>query len=373
MAGGAEVVIVGGGIIGLAIAREAARAGMRVVLLERGTPGCEASSAAAGILSAQLEAEASDPLLSLCLASRDLYPEFARRVASESGLDPRLMDHGTMVVARGPEAARRLERQYAFQRAAGLPADLLDRDGARRREGSLAESVEAALFLPRDTSIDNALLVRALATAAAKAGARLRDGVTASRLVVESGRVAGIEAGGERLAARAVVIAAGAWTGSIAGEGIPSLPSHPVRGQMIALASSVPRHIVVDDACYLVPRHDGRVLVGSTMERVGFDKGVTAEAVAALTSAAIALVPALGAAVFREAWAGLRPATDDGLPAIGPGPAPGLFYACGHLRNGILLAPITARLVVALLRGEAPAIDLTPFDPRRFARGPSAS
>lgn len=369
MAGTSDVIIVGGGIIGLAIAREAARAGLSVTLFEKGEPGCEASSAAAGMLCPQVHASAGDPLMPLALASRDLYADFAAAVRAESGVDPRLLDHGTLVTARDEREAAGLDRQHAFQRTAGLACERLDRRGALKLEPALGDDIEGALFLPRDPSIDNAILVRGLAAAAARAGARIRSGAAVTRLRLEGGRIAGVEARGERCAGGAVVVAAGAWTETIGADGLAPVPSHPVRGQIVCLASDVPRRAIFDERCYLVPRGDGRILIGSTMERAGFDKRVTAAALAELTAAAVALVPALRGAAFREAWAGLRPATPDDLPAIGPGPAEGLFYACGHLRNGILLAPITARIVVRLLRGEAAGFDLAPFDPRRFERG----
>src|SRR5712692_4972071 len=369
MADSVDVVVVGGGIIGLAVAREAALAGLRVVLLEKGRPGCEASSAAAGMLSPQADAERTDPLLSLCLASRDLYPEFAGRVASESGVDPCLADHGTIIVARDRAEADRLRRMQVFQRAAGLTAELLDAGDALRLEPSLSETTTAALFLPRDPSIDNVLLVRALAVAAERAGARLRLGTAVTRLLVDRSRIVGVEAGGERFHGASIVLAAGAWTGLIEGDGVAPVASHPVRGQMKSVRASAPRHVVVGGDCYLVPRRDGRLLIGSTMERVGFDRRVTPDAIAALTAAACDLVPGLRQAPRLETWAGLRPATDDDSPAIGFGALPGLLYAFGHLRNGILLAPITARIVVHLLRGEDPEVDLSAFNPLRFVRG----
>jgi glycine oxidase len=362
-----DVLVVGGGIIGLAIARETARAGLRTTLLERGEPGCEASTAAAGMLGAQVDAEPGDPLLAICLASRELYPAFARQIASESGIDPCLMDHGTIEVARDEDEMARLLARHAFQRELGLPVERLDRRGLLRLEPSLDETIAGGLFLPSDRSIDNALLVRGLRISAERSGARLRTGIAVDRLVLEAGRVAGVEAKGERIRSGAVVVAAGAWTGEISGDGVPPLPSHPVRGQMVALSARTPRHIVCGGGRYLVPRSDGRVLVGSTMERVGFDRRVTAAAVESLVLAAAALVPRLRGAPVRATWAGLRPACEDGLPAIGAGPAAGLYYACGHLRNGILLAPITARLMLEVIRGGPSDPMLARFDPRRFA------
>jgi glycine oxidase len=234
-------------------------------------------------------------------------------------------------------------------------------------EPSLHSDWREALYLPRDVTVDNVLLMRGLERSAGRAGARLQSGTPVVSLLVESGRVAGVMAAGGRLPAGAVVIAAGAWSGEIAGPGVPPLPSHPVRGQIVCFGPApVPLHPLFTHGFYLVPRRDGRVLAGSTMERAGFDASVTGSGLACLSAKALALVPALGDAPFHSAWAGLRPATPDDLPAIGRAAVPGLLYACGHLRNGILLAPITARLVTRLLRDEDPGIDLAPFDPRRF-------
>jgi len=186
-----------------------------------------------------------------------------------------------------------------------------------------------------------------------------------------SGRVTGVETNEGTLAAGAVVLAAGAWTGQVAVTGAVPLPSHPVRGQILCLASDggAPRHVLVTrDHHYLVPRSDGRILIGSTMERVGFDTSVTASALAKLAATAIGEVPGLAEARFHSAWAGLRPATPDGLPAIGRGEPRGLWYACGHLRNGILLAPITAQAIVGMVCGEAPGVDLSGCEPARLTR-----
>ncbi len=369
MVASSDVVVVGGGIIGLAIARQAARAGLSVRLLEKGQPGRESSGAAAGMLGVHLESERIGPLDALALESRGLYADFARQVESESGIDPALTREGALLLAGPGEPAASLERRCALHRAAGLRVEHLGADDLRRLEPGLAPGVEGALFLPDEACVDNVLLVRGLHLAASRAGVRVHAGTPVSHLLVEDGRVVGVAAAAERFPASAVVIAAGAWSGGIDGPGSPALPTHPVRGQIVCFDPPEPafRRILFREAFYLVRRRAGRVLAGSTMERVGFDARVTAAALASLTGAALALVPALGDAPFHSAWAGLRPATDDGLPAIGRGALPGLLYACGHLRNGILLAPVTARLVVALLRGQDPGMDLAPFSPLRFA------
>ena len=191
-------------------------------------------------------------------------------------------------------------------------------------------------------------------------------------LVVDDGVVCGARtAAGDEVRAREIVVAAGAWSGAFAAPGFPAPPSEPVRGQMICFtAPGLVRHVVASEQVYLVPRSDGRVLAGATMERAGFDRRVTGAGLARLSAAALRLLPGLAEAAFHSAWAGLRPAAPDGLPVIGRA-APGLVYACGHLRNGILLAPITAVMAGRLLRGESLEADAAPFDPRRFASAPA--
>ena len=366
-----DVLIVGGGVIGLAIAREAARAGMSVTLLERGGVGGEASGASAGMLASQLEAHEPGPLLALSLRSRALYPEWAAALLEETGVSIDLRRDGALVVAKDAATSRHLDAAFRFQRDAGLPVERLDAAAARRAEPALAPGIEGGLFLPEEASLDPVLLTRALAAAAQRAGARVVSGCGVASIAAASGRVEGVVAAdGTRHAAARVVIAAGAWSGQIGAPRFVPPPSEPVRGQIVCFeAPGIVRAIVESGDVYLVPRGDGRLLAGSTTERVGFDKRVTAGALASLSSGAVAILPALAKVPFHSAWAGLRPASPDGLPVIGPASIEGLYYACGHFRNGIVLAPITARLVSGMLRGEgapAPGFDAAPFSPRRF-------
>lgn len=367
-----DVVVVGGGVIGLAIAREAARAGMSVRLFDRGEPGGEASGASAGILAAQLEAHHPGPLLAPALASRALYPDLAAALLDESGVDVDLRRDGALVVARGAAMADELARTFEFQRGLGLPVERLDAAGLRSAEPALTEAAVFGLRLPDEASLDPVRLVDALRLAAERAGAEIAARTEVEALLVSGGRVSGVRAaGGAAHPAGAVVIAAGAWSGALAGPGIVPPPSEPVRGQIVVFeAPGLIRHVLSGGTGYLVPRTDGRVLAGSTMERAGFDRRVTAEGLAHLAAAALALVPGLAPASFHRAWAGLRPAAPDGLPVVGAGAVAGLLYACGHLRNGIVLAPLTARAIAGMLRGEAAVvdgIDLGPFSPLRFA------
>lgn len=367
----ADVLVVGGGVIGLAIARETARAGASVTLLERAAIGGEASGASAGMLAAQLEAHEAGPLLALSLRSRALYPDWAAALRDETGIDIDLRSDGAYVVAKDAAAARRIDAAFRFQRDAGLPVERLDAVALRRAEPAVAPTIAGGIFLPEEGSLDPVLLCRALASASERAGARVVTGCAVTSLVVEAGRVTGVvDTDGTRHAARQVVVAAGAWSGTIAAPGFAPPPAEPVKGQIVCFeAPGSVRSIVESDEVYLVPRGDGRLLAGSTMERVGFDRRVTAGALATLSAAAVALVPALAKAPFHRAWAGLRPAAPDGLPVIGPAALDGLLYACGHFRNGIVLAPITAHLVDGMLRGKpdtALDFDPAPFSARRF-------
>jgi glycine oxidase len=358
-----DVLIVGGGIIGLAIAREAALAGLSVRLFEPGEPGGEASGAAAGMLGAQLEAEHHDPFTDLGLASRKLYDEFIASIREESGVDPNHRTQGTLVVACSPDEEEMLERRFTFQREARLEVERLDRTAMLQHEPGIGRSFGGGLMLPHDTSIEPPLFMRGLRLAAVRAGVDIRCGAPVSRLLSKNRRVVGAEVAGEVWVSGTVVMAAGAWSGAIEGEAITPPPTSPVKGQIVCLEAepATLRHLLWTTGLYLVPRGDGRIVIGSTSERIGFDRSVTAGALSSLIDRAVALIPAFSGAAFHSAWAGLRPAVPDGLPVIGPG-----AVACGHFRHGILLAPITARIVVRLLRGENPEFDLAPFDPRRF-------
>lgn len=366
-----DVLIVGGGIIGLAIAREAARSGLSVRLFEPGEPGGEASGAAAGMIGAQLEADHRESLTELGLASRKLYDEFIAAVREESGVEVNHRVEGTLVVARSADEEQTLQRRFMFQKESGLKVEQLDRAAVLRHEPGISGSDGGGLLLPDDTSLEPRLLMQGLRTAAEKAGVDIRCGAPVNKLLTKNRRVVGAEVAGEVWVAGNVVVAAGAWSGAIEGEAITPPPTGPVKGQIVCLRAkpSTLRHVIWTTGLYLVPRGDGRIVIGSTSERVGFDRNVTAGAMSSLIDRSVELLPALSAAGFHSAWAGLRPALPDGLPAIGPGAIAGLQYACGHFRHGILLAPITARIIVRLLRGEKPEFDLTPFDPRRFASG----
>jgi glycine oxidase len=364
-----DVIVIGAGVVGLSAARALAAAGRKVLLVERRRVGAEASSAAAGMLAPQGEAEPDWPLLELALRARDHHLTLAPALESETGIPIELSRRGTIHVAFTAEEERRLEERGAWQRARGLSAEALSAAELREAEPNLNLELRAGLLLAGDHWLDNVRLTRALAASALARGVGLVTGRPVTQLVVEAGRVAGVRAGGERFEAPIVINAAGAWAGLLAGDPQPP-PVEPIRGQMVALdmAMAPLRHVVVSGHGYLVPRLDGRLLVGSTSEKVGFEKSVTAGGLSTLLAAALRVVPILADVRIAETWAGLRPGTPDGLPVIGAGAVPGLVHAAGLYRNGILLGPLVGEIVADQVLGRPMAVDLTPFSPARFCR-----
>jgi len=363
-----DVVVVGGGVMGTASAWELARRGLSVVVLERSVPGAEASSAAAGILGAQVESHAPGPLAELSRASRRLYPAWVRALERATSVDTGYRECGVLKVAfRAPELGR-LAREVAWQKPRPR---VLSRRALARREPNLDTKLAGGVAYDDDARVDPRRLFRALHIAAARAGVVFRSGAYVRRVVTEDGRAAGVALDdGSVVRAPHVVVAAGSWTSLVEGLGIAPGAVQPVRGQIVELETPEPliTSVVFGPRAYLVPRDDGRTLVGSTMEFVGYRREVTAAAVRDLLTAAIELVPAFGAASLGQSWSNFRPYTQDELPLLGGTELPGLWLASGHYRNGILLAPITAAVVAALVRGKASPVPLAPFAPARRAK-----
>jgi glycine oxidase len=368
---GADVIVIGAGIVGLSSARALARAGARVLVVERRRVGAEASSAAAGMLAPQVEVAADSPLLELALRAREHLLALVPPLEEETGLRVDLLAEGVLEVAFTEDEERRLDHTLEWQRARGLTVERLGAPELREAEPNLAPHVRRGLFFARDHAVDNVRLTRALAASAVARGVSLLCGRPVTGLLRDaSGRLQGVRAGAEKFAAPVVVNAAGAWAGRLAGDDQPP-PVEPVRGQIVAFELSPPllRHVVCSARGYLVPRADGRVLAGSTAERAGFDKSVTAGGLRTILEHALELAPALADVRVADAWAGLRPGTPDGLPIIGPGRTPGLFHAAGLFRNGILMGPLVGELAAALASRQRVDLDLTPFAPSRFAAG----
>lgn len=368
-----DVLIIGGGVIGLAIARALARDGLRVVVFERNArPGGEASWAAAGMLAPQAEADAPGPLFDLCLRSRALYPDFIAALWEETRIDAELCPAGTLLLAEEESEVAALQAKLAWQTAAGCHAEWLSPDDVQTLEPLLKSSV-GALYLPDDWQVENRRLTQALIAAATAAQVRIVCHCEAVTLLVERGRVAGVEVREERWAAPVVVNAAGSWAARMTPAllRLPGRVVRPIRGQMLALQMPLLtklRHVVRTPRVYLVPRRDGRLVVGATVEDVGYEKQVTAGGVLGLLAGVTAAAPSLAQAALLETWAGLRPLAADDLPLIGETDVEGLFCAVGHYRNGILLTPVTAEIVRCLVRGWPPPCDIAPFSPKRFSQ-----
>lgn len=360
-----DVVVVGGGPIGAACARELALAGRRVLTLDPEGENGQGWKAAAGMLAPQLEAEAEDPLLELGLAAREHYGPLAEALRESIGSDIGLWREGIAWVASDETEAGQLRSKVAWQRQQGHLADWLDEGEVKSRWPWLGPT-HGALWAPHEGAVEPERLVSALRQDAARLGVVMeQDGATA--IEARGDRVAAVVGRRGRYPATDVVLAAGAWTGTITGVPRPVAVA-PVRGQMAALPwpAGARRAIVYGRGGYLVARGD-EAIAGSTMEYAGFDSEVTSAGLARIFAAATALCPALAGARVRRTWAGLRPMTPDGLPIIGAEPRlQGLWYATGHGRNGILLAGLTGLLVKQLMAEEPIAEDLAPFSPTRF-------
>lgn len=363
-----DVAVVGAGIQGSSVALRLAQAGRKVVVLERAIPGAEASSAAGGILSPGVEAVEPGPFHALCSASLARYPSFAKEIEALSGMSVGFRALGTLEIALDETHAKVLAARAEKMLHHHLPVEVLDDAAVLRLEPAISPETRGALFFPGEASLDPRLLARAVYVAAARAGATFLTGQV-KRIVTDGGRAVGVDHDGGRIEAEQVVLAAGSWSLLVEGNGLPASAVRPVRGQVVILDTRPPllSRAIFSSHGYVVPRADGRVFCGSTMEEVGFEKAVTAGGLRTVLDIAVGIAPALERAPVVETWSNFRPASPDGEPILGAGTVPGLFYATGHTRNGILLAPITADAISAAVLGRPPPVDLTPFSPSRLA------
>jgi glycine oxidase len=362
-----DAIVVGGGAIGAACARELALTGRKALVIEPGTDMGQAWRAAGGMLAPQIEADGSDPLLALGLAARDHYDQLSASLRQSTGIDLGLWRNGIARVATDPVDATSLRAKVGWQQEQGYSCDWLDRDELQRRWPWLGPAI-GALWAPHDGALDPERLVKALLTDAVRLG-----GTVVSDRVIgvmsHSSDIEGVRGEVSRYAAPNVIIAAGAWSSLI--QGLPlTLPVQPIRGQMLA----VPWPVGVDPAilyhkdAYILARGKEAIL-GSTMEHAGFQSKVTPEGLARILTATMTLCPGLARAKVHRSWAGLRPMTPDGLPLMGRDPdLQGLWYATGHGRNGILLAGLTGVIMAELIDGQEPSQDLGPFAPDRFRK-----
>ena len=365
-----DVAIAGAGLIGGSIALELAQAGVRVAVFDQSDPGREASWAGAGILSPAPENAATIPMVPLAKASMALYPQFVENVEEISGQTVGFRPKGTLQALFSRDAARELSTLIALHHGLGLKAEPIRADDARELEPALNPEIEAAVLRPEEASVDNRALTRAVLDAAHKSGAEVFAGRKVTSIWRAGERCAGLifAEEDEKVSAKWTVIAAGCFSARIAGAEMCA-PVKPAKGQMTALRSDGVEieRVLWSDKIYLVPRNDGRILAGATVEYVGFDKHVTAGGLEQLLSRALELAPSLVSARVEETWAGLRPASPDHLPILGAADLEGLLIATGHFRSGILLAPVTARLMREWVTESSLCIDCERFSPLRFA------
>lgn len=371
----AEVVVIGGGVIGLTIARALAFRGTSdVLLLDRAALGAESSYAAGGMLAPQAEADRADEFFELTCKSRDLYPAFAAALLDETGIDIELDTTGTLYLALTDKDEEEIEQRFEWQRRAGLTVEKLNAAEVRLMEPDLAATVRGALRFPLDTQVENRRLLTALIASNEQFGVRLITGTNVESVCTQKGRVIGVETARGFISTRSVVVASGAWASQLSHSDssdtrLPRVRIEPVRGQMLCFAAKPPfvRHVLYSPRGYLVPRRDGRLLAGSTTEYAGFTKQVTAFGLHTILSHALELTPGLGSRPMIDSWTGLRPRPEDALPVLGPcEEIEGLFYATGHYRNGILLAPITGELIAQLITDKIRSPFPTVFSPDRF-------
>jgi glycine oxidase len=356
-----DAIVVGAGIIGLSLAIELNKQGLRVLVVEKGEPGREASWAAGGML-VDRPAETLPGLRELATASTRVYPEFVHELEDESGLKIDLRSVGTLVLS---PVETGLSLVTATTQDCALPQPLAELEPALQIVNDPA-SHPTALYV-KERSVDPRHLTAAALAAARHRGVDFSSGDHVLAVELVDGKVSGVRTNKTRFAAGMVVNCAGAWAGQI--EPHP-LPTRPVKGQMLYVAmpqKDLVRHVLRTPRVYLIPRSDGRMLIGTTVEEAGFDKQTVPETILKLRQAAVDLVPKLAEARILEGWAGLRPGTPDGLPILGPTPMPGYFVATGHFRDGILLAPVTARVMGQMMTGQTPQIDLSKFSANRFS------
>lgn len=373
------VAIIGAGVMGLGIGWRLAAGGCRVDVFERGEAGRGASWAAAGMLAAGVEAEpGEDTLLTLNQASQRLWPEFAQALERASGNPIGYRDEGTLVVALTRDDAERLRYNYDYQTRLGISLEWLTAAAARRREPHLKPGLTAAVFSPSDHQVDNRRVVAALRKAFTNTGGRLHEHTPVDAIDTEAGRVSGLRIGDTLHRADIVVLAAGAWSRQLAGLPVNfSLPVRPIKGQMMALGMDpvmpLLAHVLWAPGVYLVPRADGRLLIGATTEERGFDETLTAGGIYALLDAAWRVLPTIEELPIQEMWVGFRPGSRDDAPIIGASGIEGLVIATGHHRNGILLLPITVEAMTRLILDGQTMPQIAAFGSDRFSHPNSNS
>jgi glycine oxidase len=363
-----DVIIAGGGIIGGAIAFELAQHKLRVLVVDRQFPGQEASWAAAGMLSPAPDSADAIQLVPLARASMNIYAEFVSAVESASGMSAAYRPYGAIEALFEANAENKLAAMIAQHHKLGLDTEILHIEDALVLEPHINREIRAAAILRKEAAVDNRSFTQAILRAGELGGVEFRSNSRVEALQLDrAGKCIGVIVAGETISAKHVVIAAGFASSTI--EGIAQYaPTIPMRGQMVALQSEkVDLHRVIrSERGYIVPRGNGRCVTGSTIENVGLEKRVTPQGISKILNAAVEMVPGLADAAIAETWCGLRPDTPDHLPSLGPTDIEGLLIATGHFRNGILLAPITAKLIAEWITNQKTSVNWEVFSPMRF-------
>lgn len=373
-----EVAIIGGGVIGLCAAWQLARAGVEACVFERSEAGKSASWAAAGMLAPQAEVGFEEiNFLKLGQESLSLYPQYLAELREDSGMDVRLDTRGTLMIALDRDDREALRREFDFRKRIGLAVEWLTASEARELEPLLSPKVASAIWLPDDYQIDNQALIMALREALVARGGKLYEQTLVERVELEQGKAVGIATRAGIVRAKFVVLAAGAWSREIAGVPEDALPPvRPVKGQILTLKMTQQltlTRVIRSPRVYLAPKLDGRLIIGATSEEKGFDTTPTAGGALMLLQEAFEAVPAIYELSIEEMRVGLRPGSRDNEPLIGESPVKNLFVATGHYRHGILLAPVTAKAIAALLLSKPVSSRILPFSPLRFLTTPTTS
>ncbi|MDQ3132577.1 MAG: glycine oxidase ThiO [Acidobacteriota bacterium] len=365
-----EVLIVGGGIIGLAIARGLQLSGIKeITILERGEIGRESSYAAAGMLAPYAETDEKTDFTEFCAKSLNLYPNFAEELNAETGVDIELDCNGSLYLAFTEADSKEIGRRYEWQKRAGLSVEHLTARETLRAEPFVSPDVRESLFFPNDWQVENRRLLFALEKYTELNHIKIIENAEIVNLLIENNRIIGAETETVKFHAATVVIATGAWTSLIKAESFVLPQVKPIRGQMISYqtAKRLFGKVIYSPRGYIVPRTDGRILVGATVEDAGFDKSITDAGTELLRETALEMSPGLGNLEIAEKWVGLRPFAADGLPILGAFPeVENLFVATAHYRNGILLAPLTAKVIVEKIAKNLDSEYLKIFSPQRF-------
>ncbi|MCH6264407.1 glycine oxidase ThiO [Neobacillus citreus] len=350
-----DVAIIGGGVNGASIAYQLSKLGRKVIIIEKEQIGCQASSAAAGMLAAQAELEYDGPLFQLAIKSQAMFSALANELLETTGVDIEFVNKGMLKIAETEDMAEEVIRQVTFQKKWDPTIKWLDAKELREMEPSLSPSVPGAMYLPNDGHVQPAKLTQAFAKAAVHFGAKILENTEVLSFLYQNGQVIGVQTTNGTILSDNFVVAAGAWAAQLMRESGLEMNMYPVKGECFSVKTERPiinRTIFSDKRCYLVPKKNGEIYIGATMIEHTFDKKVTAKGIATLLERATQIIPQIKEAAWERVWAGIRPQTGDGLPYIGAHPRwKNLFVAAGHFRNGILLSPITGKLVAELIEG----------------------